>query len=380
MTIDHASARAGAGAVLRPLEEPPSLLDADRYTDPARYQREVTQVLLKSWVMVGPSSSVAQPTDFVVWEQLGQSVVITRQLDGTLAAWHNVCQHRGARVVEGAGSCATGIFKCPWHGFTYDLTGRVMSVPQRKSFDPALLEGLRAPAVHVAERYGLVWVCLTEPPGSLDEYLGELVPQLDWYGLDDFDARYSQEWHISANWKAVLDGFLETWHVPFTHKDTLGGMVMWRGAKLKDLEPHSMMTIPVKGKDGVPLESPSGDPRESQICHYLAFPNTIFSCFPTHVQLFQAWPVGPQETVFKAWNLFGPTPEGMSDEEWSARADRRWASFQDVAAEDLEVLNELGRSYTSLGFRRNMFNEDEGRLSAFHRAVDARASVVDAVP
>jgi choline monooxygenase len=367
----NADVRPGA---LPPIDTSPTLLAGDRYTDPARYQGEIEQVMLRSWLVAMPSGELAEPRSYVVWDALGQSVVITRRDDGTLSAWYNVCQHRGARLAEGAGVCSSGSFKCPWHGFGYDLDGRVTTVPLRGAFDEATLQGLRARAVAVEEMWGLVWVCLSDPEQPLREYLGGLVPQLDWYGLDNWQARYSQEWEIGANWKAVLDGFLETWHVPFTHKDTLASMVLWKLAKLKDLGRHSMMTIPVKGKDGTPVEPATGDERESHICHYLSFPNTIFSCFPTHVQLFQAWPVAVDQTVFKAWNIFGPTPPGMTDEEWEKRSDKSWLHFQDVATEDLDVLNRLGQSYGSRGFVRNMFNGDEGRLTAFHRSIDESVS------
>src|SRR5262245_5348841 len=126
-----------------PLE--PHLLDATTYTDPVQYEREIENIFYRTWLPVMPASEVAEPRDVGVWDGLDQSVVVVRLDDGTLSAWHNVCQHRGARLVRETGQCPKGKFRCPWHGFAYDLEGKVTTVPLRDSFPESEIEGLRAP-------------------------------------------------------------------------------------------------------------------------------------------------------------------------------------------------------------------------------------------
>lgn len=358
---------------LTPAEEqyplPPSLLDASVYTDEQRYRRELRDVLYRAWFPVFPVQDVPNPRDYVVWDQLEQSVVIVRQDDGSLKAWHNVCQHRGARLVKGAGSCGSGRFKCPWHGFVYGLDGVVGSVPLKESFDPAELAGLRAPGVRVVEWAGLIWLTFSDELPELREYLGNIGTELAGYGLENFHTRFRETVRLQANWKLVVDAFNETWHVPFTHKDTLSNLVLWRDAALKITSPHSWMTIPIRGfTDRVK----SDDHRQANICHYLVFPNTIFSCFPTHLQMWSAWPVSVDETILNAYHIVGPTPAGMSDDEWADSNERDWKHFLSVLAEDSEVINDFGTVHRSLGFRRNMFNTAESRLTAFHDEVEKR--------
>lgn len=354
----------------RSLHEPPSLLDASVYSDPERYRRELDAVFFPAWLPICPASDLRNPRDYVVWEQLGQSVVIARQDDGTVAAWHNVCQHRGARLVRESGHCYSGTFRCPWHGFGYDLGGCVTNVPLRNSFDEGELDGLQAPKVGVAELWGFVWISL-RPGQPLDGYLGALLDELGWYHLERFETRYRVQWQMQANWKTVVDAFNETWHVPFTHKDTLSSIVQWRDAHLRDLSPHSMMTIPIKRKTEAPADA---DPRSIMIGHFLCFPNNIFSCFATHLQMWSVWPVSPRESVMAAWGIVGPTPAGMGDDEWAVRNERDWEHFVEVARQDAEVLDDAGRVYDSLGFRRNMFNTAEGRLTIFHRTLEELVS------
>lgn len=348
----------------------PALLDKSVYTDPDRFRREITEVFHHAWFPVHPSTDVASPRDYVVWDQLGQSVVITRLDDGTVSAWHNVCQHRGARLVHGAGNCGKARFTCPWHGFVYGLDGAVNSVPLRDSFAEKELTGLRAPAVRTTEWGGFIWLCFSDDVPPLREYLGEIGDELSGYGLDTFTTKFRKSVRLKANWKIVVDGFNETWHVPFTHKDTLAGMVMWRDAVLKITSPHSWMTLPIRGftdKAGV-----QDDHRKSHLCHYLVFPNTIFSCFPTHLQMWSAWPVSQDETILSAYEVVGPPPAGMSEERWDRHNQRDWDQFLTVLGEDVEVLNDFATVMGSLGFTRNMFNTAESRLTAFHDEVAKR--------
>jgi choline monooxygenase len=346
----------------------PSLLDMDVYRDPQRFRAEMEKILFEAWFPVHPSADIARPNDYMVWEQMGQSVVITRLPGNGVAAWHNVCQHRGARLVDGSGNCKIGRFKCPWHGFVYDLEGRVASVPLRESFDEKELNGLRAPRVRVDEWGGWIWLSFSDRTPPLRQYLGTIGDELEGYHLESFSTEYRASVRLQANWKIVMDAFNETWHVPFTHKDTLAGIVMWRHAVLKIAEPHTWMTIPIRGFTDRATDS--SDHRSSHLCHYLVFPNTIFSCFPTHLQMWSAWPISPDETQLCAYEVVGPPPPGKTPEEWVAHNQRDWQHFQDVLTEDSEVINNFARVIGSRGLTRNMFNTAESRLTSFHEQVE----------
>ncbi|MEZ5689200.1 MAG: aromatic ring-hydroxylating dioxygenase subunit alpha [Caenibius sp.] len=351
---------------------PPSAVDARLYTDPAQFERELRNVFLKSWLRACPSADIAQPGDFVVWEELQQSVVIARKEGGGVTAWHNVCQHRGARLVEESGKCSSGRFVCPWHGFIYDLDGKLRLAPLKKEFDQARLEGMRTPSVRSEEFGGFVWLCFAEDTPDLRTFLGDIADELDWFALDKFDVRYRFDLTLDANWKVVVDAFNETWHVPFTHQETLSEVVQWGKAHLRICDPHSWMTIPVRGlTDRAPENA---DHRASHITHYLAFPNTIYSNFPSHLQTWSMWPISCERTHFVAYGMVGPCPEGVSEEKWAQQNDRDWANFRAVASEDTRIINNWGKVAHSLGQREYIFNTAEGRLTAFHAEIARRTS------
>jgi len=98
-------ARFGPGVALIP-DVGPGTVGADVYTDPERYQRERTAVLAPSWPIVGRSSQLPEPGDFITWEGQGETIVVTRRRDGGVSGFHNVCQHRGARIVKEPSGCA----------------------------------------------------------------------------------------------------------------------------------------------------------------------------------------------------------------------------------------------------------------------------------
>ena len=86
----------------------PSLLDVDVYRSPSRHQQELDHVVLRGWFPVAPSNDVAAARHFLGWKQVEQSVLISRIDEGTISAWRNVCQQRGARLVDGSGNCSRG--------------------------------------------------------------------------------------------------------------------------------------------------------------------------------------------------------------------------------------------------------------------------------
>lgn len=379
MTTNEATGRAMARAAdergdgARSSQYPlgPSLLPADKYRDAVAYHAEVEKILLRSWVVACPSSAVGSPREFFRWAELGQSVLIVRLDNGSLSAWHNICQHRGAPLVsERSGNCPLGAFRCPAHGFSYDLEGRLGHAPLREAFDESELAGLRTPPVAVSEWGGWIWINLDEDPRPLEDELGDLKQEMDWYDFSGWEVNYSGSWEVGANWKTTIDAFNETWHVPFTHRNSVKGGLLWRNADMRLMPPHSMLSIPLRRYAGV--DEKATDHRARSLCHYLAFPNTFFNCFPRLAQCFSAWPTGPRTTVIRAWAMTPPRPEEYSPEDWKRRCDRDWENFSVVVGEDVEVLNRAGAVYDSKGFRRNMFNAAEGRLTAFHGEVASR--------
>ena len=136
--------RLGPGVQLVP-DHGPSVMDRNVYTDPHRFELERERVLAKHWILAGRSDQVAAPGDWLTFEGHGEMVVVTRQADGSVAAFHNVCQHRGPAIVGASTGCGARRFTCPYHGWVYDTTGRGGRRTRTGGLRPAAPRGVCVP-------------------------------------------------------------------------------------------------------------------------------------------------------------------------------------------------------------------------------------------
>lgn len=370
-------------------------VDAEIYTSPQQWERERETIFRTTWFVIERSEKISDPGQFLVWEEFGETVVIARQADWSLAAWHNVCQHRGARVVDPlrvtlenrtghahtplaavdapaelgerndtgpvVGSCKTGEFVCPWHGFRYGLDGLVTAVPERVDFDAAELDGLRAPKVAVRDYAGWIWINLSDDDaGTLEDYLGPtILEEFAHHQMENMICVDKREYLMPTNWKAVVDGFIEVYHVAETHRETIGERLACRDTYQRLLDRHSMYFIPSVPSLDRFLDD--GDHIRDSISHYLVFPNSIFNCNATHIQAFQPVPIDAYTAKYNVFLLVQPG----GDEGFMAEQEARWEHFQKVAKEDLYAATQLGATMRSMGYTRNIMNAREVRIPHF---------------
>lgn len=348
-----------------PRETPAAL-----YRDPVRYAEEVNGLLCRSWVVAAHASAVRSDR-LAVWDGFGQTVVVCRDERGRLSAFANVCQHRGARLAEDGAPCPGGQVVCPWHGFTYDRAGRVTGVPRRSTFDRSLVHGLAAPGVAVAELAGLVWINLAgDAAEPFDEWLGDLAGELGAYGMDDWYLVGQRRWPVTANWKAVVEGFSEDYHARIVHDHTIPSGLVYDGTQIRLLGRHTMMVTPLGSVDYDALPAPV-DHRRHAYCHYSAFPATVLSCFPTHAQVMSMVPLAVDRTELRVHVVADRhAPDGVDQDRYERRLATGVDHFAAIAGEDLAVLDRLATTAAAAGYRRNVYSRLEARIRRFHQAVD----------
>src|SRR5438270_3793448 len=138
-------------------------LPAAAYFDAARYERELQRIWYRNWIYVGRSSELTLPRQFRTFELGAQKLLLVRDDEGTLRAFHNTCRHRGAALCrETEGVMRSGAIVCPYHAWTYDLRGRLLRTSSKRhaqGFDPAHypLYGIA-----VREWRGFMFVALTD--------------------------------------------------------------------------------------------------------------------------------------------------------------------------------------------------------------------------
>ena len=189
-------------------------------TDPDVLVRERAAVFAPHWHYVGSAVPVAEPGTFMAADLGGLPIVITRDEDGVLRALANVCRHRGHHVAEGCGRRRT--LQCSYHGWTYRLDGRLHRAPGVEIDGDAV----RLPELAVATVGQLVFACADPHVEPLDELLAPflaLVRDVSQMDVARLERRRSIVHVLDANWKVVAENFMECYHCPLVHADTLPG-------------------------------------------------------------------------------------------------------------------------------------------------------------
>jgi phenylpropionate dioxygenase-like ring-hydroxylating dioxygenase large terminal subunit len=193
--------------------------DIGRFIDKERFELEKQKLFLERPQLIALSADLPNPGDFYATDIAGKPILITRNKDGEAKAFLNACRHRGVKLAEGCGH-GQG-FACPYHGWTYNNDGELISVPSRSSFNADQLNGLIALPIH--EEMGMILVH-PQPNGHLDfdEFFGPMKAYLEDFDIDDFELLSAHRSQTRINWKHAVDGGLEAYHVPFLHQNTFG--------------------------------------------------------------------------------------------------------------------------------------------------------------
>ncbi|MEQ8388217.1 MAG: aromatic ring-hydroxylating dioxygenase subunit alpha [Alphaproteobacteria bacterium] len=188
------------------------------------YDMERERIFRRSWLMVGRVEEIPDPGDFLVknLDVLNASIIVIRAKNGEVRAFHNVCKHRASRLLSGTGS--RKYITCPFHGWTYDIEGNLLSVTQEEAF-PSLCKSENGLApVHVDTWAGKIFInLLKEPMESLPDFLGGMKAHLDPYPFEDLVlvGKYTQV--LDANWKLAMHNTQEIYHLPGLHSRTIPG-------------------------------------------------------------------------------------------------------------------------------------------------------------
>lgn len=196
-----------------------SPLDVARYTSADFFQREVARMWPRVWQFACREEEIPEPGDVVVYENAGASLLVTRQADGAIRAFHNVCLHRGRKLRTQSGWA--GEFKCPFHGFTWATNGQLKEIPCAWDFPHLEAQRLQLPEVKVDVWAGFVFVNVDGNAAPLREWLTPLPAHFERWKLEDCVTSVWVAKVIPANWKATAEAFMEAWHSFVTHPQIL---------------------------------------------------------------------------------------------------------------------------------------------------------------
>lgn len=190
-----------------------------RYLDPDFLALEYERLFPCVWQMACREEELPEPGSFYEYTIGRQSILVVRQVDGSLAALHNACSHRGMRIIGGAGRVDE--FRCRFHGWRYGLDGANTFMFMEEEFAERPVECRNLRAVHVDTWGGWVFVHMGDEPEPLLDWLDPLPTLLAPFNLEGMRYAWRKSTVVPSNWKTLLDAFVEGWHNVGTHPQML---------------------------------------------------------------------------------------------------------------------------------------------------------------
>ena len=296
----------------------PRALPAWTYRHAEMTRLEIERILAPSWQIVCHVNAIPQPGDFVTFDLGTNGVVAVRDSQGEIRAFHNVCRHRGARILDGIGHCP-GAITCPYHGWSYRLNGELRAITERDTF-PGLERsqwGLKPVRSQVA--FGFVFVCLEGEPPPLEEVWGELARELAPYRIAEMQPlgpMYTEHW--DCDWKIAMDNYLESYHVPIGHPGLFrmfspdyedqvllpGGVA--RGISYLREQPSSRWSERFYQSLVVPTTAELPEEQRRRWSFYSMLPNIGIDIFPEQMDFFQVLPRGPGKCTIRGGSFARP--------------------------------------------------------------------------
>ena len=207
-------------------------VDIERYTSTEYFDREREAVFRRKWLNVGNILQAPKPGDYFVAdiEVLDTSLVIIHGKDGVYRAFHNMCSHRGAPVAwDKQGSCK-GYLACRFHGWVYDLTGKLVQISDAANFPGVKAEENGLTPVHCDVWENFIFVNMAaEPEETLAEFLAPVSGEIGRFDFTGFTPAFSYRIEENVNWKTLQEAQLEGWHLPYLHDKTLARAVKVEG-------------------------------------------------------------------------------------------------------------------------------------------------------
>jgi len=360
---------------LRPHEEAPTPTEeATRptsvYLSDARFSAEIASLFRKVPVVALMSRFLPDPGTAVGQDGYGVPMLITRDKQGVAHAFINACRHRGSKVIEGCEPVKGARMICPYHAWAYGLDGKLLTIPRQETFPSLHKEQLGLVPLTTSESGGFIWVGLDPKCAPIAQPgTAALCADLEAFGLHRMHVYGRRSYDLAANWKFVIEPFLEGYHVQRLHAKSIGSMFAdvpnvytWMGHHLRQ----------TSGKAHFKPELIDGnvDSLHKHITHaYLAFPNTIVVTSPYYISVMVLMPRAKDRTLIDYYMMVKGPPDNPKAEELYARS---YKLIHDVfGGEDFRAACLQQQALHTGAVEEVHFGGLENMVGPFHTAVES---------
>lgn len=341
------------------------------YADEAHLAAEQARIFRGGWVGIGRADRFRAAGDYETMEIGGVPVIVLRDEAGGLRCFSNSCRHRGARLLDGAGTCR-GI-KCPFHGWAYRLDGSLAGVPHMedaRGFDRDEHGLIEFPT---GECLGFAFICLDGQAPPLEEQLGNFAELHSPWPIGDLVSTRRRSVEVACNWKAFLDVFNEYYHLPYIHPRSINGLYGTPRAGDAATGAFATQYGPITGSGGV-LEGEqehalphmaglTGEARTG-VRYTWVFPNMTFAAGQDALWLYEAYPLSAGRCLAVQTVCFPPQTVALSA--FETQAGYYYHRMDAALDEDIVALENQQRGMNSPFARQGRFSPVlESNVAAF---------------
>lgn len=364
-------------------------LPAWAYRNPELLDLEYQRVILGTWQLACHVNDVREPGDYFVLELMRDSILVLKGQDGVVRAFANVCRHRGAKLLDGNGNCSKALV-CPYHGWAYELDGKLRGVPNEKTFPGLDKAKLGLKEVELEVFFGFVFVRVARRgdhrgPETVAEIWGDQAEHLKPYRLEEMERiEFGDDMVWDANWKVGVDNNLENYHIPLGHPgyhrmldNELEGFENEHGvagsiSMLKD-RPSANWVERFYQKLAPRVLADRPERLRKQWLFFTMPPNLGFDLYPDCVDYFQILPLGATRCQVR-YGIYG-----HRDERREMRV-LRYLNYRingKVGEEDRWLTERVQQGLGSHGYNPGPLSRIESSLRHFHGQIRAACPVAN---
>ena len=327
------------------------------YLDADNLRVEADRVFARSWQLAGNAASVAADGDFFTADVSGEPLLIVNDR-GTIRGFYNVCRHRAGPIAHGCGRQRK--FTCRYHGWTYDLEGRLLRAPEMEGVSEFDVASVRLEPVRV-ECFGpLLFVALDPGLPSLEEFFPDLAADCAPYRFDGLRFVTSRVYTVKANWKLYIDNYLESYHIPLVHPG-LNRELDYDQYVTVVRKHHSKQYAPIRERAAEHFRATPDAPPASYMWLY---PNTMFNCYQGLLQTNVVIPRGIDCTEVR-FDWFAPV--ALADPATDPHFAELLQFSDEVQDEDGSICEQVQYNVRSRAYRPGPYSPERERgVHHFH--------------
>ncbi|MEM9319741.1 MAG: aromatic ring-hydroxylating dioxygenase subunit alpha [Pseudomonadota bacterium] len=320
-------------------------LDARYYTDPAIFEAEKSGLFLRSWLFAGHASQLDAPGDYFTFELADESLFCIKGRDGEIRTFYNVCQHRAHQLLSGEGT--TRVVVCPYHAWSYELTGALRAAPHSKSVPGFDRSTICLTELRTEVFLGFIFVNLDPQAAPMEDWfpgaraeLEEFVP--NWVELKPLEWVEIAE---NCNWKVSVENYSECYHCTLNHPTFATGVIK---PETYDIQPQGYCLrhrTECSSLDQLSYDIDSGFANNEKYSSWFLWPMFSFQVYPGNLLNTYHWrPAGADRVVvWRGWYSVG----GLDDETVRRMAQQDRAT---TVEEDIHLVESVQRGLKSRGY------------------------------